>query len=94
MPLFSPVIFTCFNYLLYVQDIKKKRTAAQASDRRTKTIKALFENYSSAAGKNKMENLKGCDWLTEISITIRKTKKTNIPRERYVHVLDIIDSVR
>lgn len=36
-----------------------------------------------AAGK-KMENLKGCDWLHEISITIRKTKHTNILHERLV----------
>ncbi|KAL4237916.1 Baculoviral IAP repeat-containing protein 6 [Mactra antiquata] len=66
------------------KDIKKKRTAAQASDKnKFKTLKALFENYNSTSGsKNKMENLKGCDWLTEISITIRKTKKTNVPRER------------
>ncbi|XP_053375851.1 baculoviral IAP repeat-containing protein 6-like isoform X2 [Mercenaria mercenaria] len=76
------------------KEMKKKRTAAQASDKnRTKTIKALFENYSSTAGgKTKVDSFKGCDWLTELSITIRKTKKTNIPRERVQRnaVIDLI----
>ena len=29
------------------------------------------------------ENLKGCDWIQELSVTIRKTKKTQLPKERY-----------
>ena len=63
---------------------KKKRTAAQSIDKyRTKSIKALFENYGAVSNsKTKLENLKGCDWLQEVSITIRKTKKTNVPKER------------
>ncbi|KAK3094209.1 hypothetical protein FSP39_025467 [Pinctada imbricata] len=28
------------------------------------------------------DHLKGCDWIQEISVTIRKTKKTQLPRER------------
>ena len=66
--------------------MKKKRTAAQASDKnRAKTIKALFENIPiplSSSSKSKVVNLKGCDWLTELSVTIRKTKKSNLPKER------------
>lgn len=63
---------------------KKKRTAAQSIDKyRTKSIKALFENYGAVTNnKTKAENLKGCDWLQEVSITIRKPKKTNVLKER------------
>ncbi|XP_046401534.1 baculoviral IAP repeat-containing protein 6 [Ischnura elegans] len=35
----------------------------------------------SSVGKS-VEGYRGCDWLHEISITIRKTKQTDIPRER------------
>jgi baculoviral IAP repeat-containing protein 6 len=36
----------------------------------------------SAFNKQKLENLKGCDWLQEVSITIRKCKKSHVPKER------------
>lgn len=29
------------------------------------------------------ENLKGCDWIQEMSITIRKAKKSWLAKERY-----------
>jgi hypothetical protein len=34
------------------------------------------------AASKKIDNFKGCDWLHEISITIRRTCRTNIPNER------------
>lgn len=35
-----------------------------------------------AVATKKMEYYLGCDWLHEVSITIRKTKQTNISNER------------
>ncbi|XP_069689782.1 baculoviral IAP repeat-containing protein 6 isoform X2 [Periplaneta americana] len=40
------------------------------------------DRLASAAASKKMEYYLGCDWLHEISITIRRTKQTNIPNER------------
>jgi hypothetical protein len=40
------------------------------------------DRVASAAASKKMEYYLGCDWLHEISITIRRTKQTNIPSER------------
>nr|KAG5700865.1 hypothetical protein BaRGS_012272 [Batillaria attramentaria] len=58
-----------------------------------KTIKCLFENVSNAgasaverlaasAPKQKLTDIKGCDWLAEISVTVRKFKRTPVARER------------
>lgn len=62
---------------------------------KSKTIKALFENIpyngsglsamerlAATAPKAKLENLKGCDFIQEISVTVRKCKKSNVPKER------------
>ncbi|KDR13250.1 hypothetical protein L798_12638, partial [Zootermopsis nevadensis] len=40
------------------------------------------DRLASAAASKKMEYYLGCDWLHEISISIRRTKQTNIPNER------------
>ncbi|PSN56888.1 hypothetical protein C0J52_00682 [Blattella germanica] len=40
------------------------------------------DRLASAAASKKMEYYLGCDWLHEISITIRITKQTTIPNER------------
>jgi hypothetical protein len=40
------------------------------------------DRLASAAASKKMEYYLGCDWLHEISITIRRTKQTGIPNER------------
>ncbi|KAK3576772.1 hypothetical protein CHS0354_014586 [Potamilus streckersoni] len=70
----------------------RKRTSAPTSatsdKSKAKTIKAQFENYASVygaasiSGKFKLENLRGCDWIQEISVTIRKTKKTHLQKDR------------
>ncbi len=36
----------------------------------------------SPAPSKKVENLQGCDLLQEVSVTIRRFKKTSIPKER------------
>ncbi|MEQ2203155.1 Baculoviral IAP repeat-containing protein 6 [Xenoophorus captivus] len=36
-----------------------------------------------SAPSKKVENLRGCDLLQEVSVTIRKFKKTSVPKERY-----------
>ncbi|XP_061601104.1 baculoviral IAP repeat-containing protein 6 isoform X2 [Cololabis saira] len=37
---------------------------------------------SESSGSKKVENLRGCDLLQEVSVTIRRFKKTTIPKER------------
>ncbi|XP_070181060.1 dual E2 ubiquitin-conjugating enzyme/E3 ubiquitin-protein ligase BIRC6-like isoform X3 [Littorina saxatilis] len=59
-----------------------------------KTIKCLFENVSTGAvpsaaerlaataPKQKLTDIKGCDWLAELSVTVRKFRRTSVSRER------------
>ena len=41
------------------------------------------ERLSVSAMRQKLDNMKGCDWFQEISVTIRKSKKTHVPKDRY-----------
>lgn len=43
---------------------------------------STVDRLASAAASKKMEYYWGCDWLHEISITIRRTKQTSIQNER------------
>lgn len=40
-----------------------------------------IDRLASNVANKKMEYI-GCDWLHEVSITIRKTKQTDLPNER------------
>ncbi|GAB1609836.1 baculoviral IAP repeat-containing protein 6-like isoform X2 [Argonauta hians] len=76
---------------------KKKSTTLNSTSmfdkQKVKSIKSLFDNISypvlntaervSATPKMKLENIQGCDWIQELSITVRKTKKTRVPKERW-----------
>ncbi|XP_067680641.1 baculoviral IAP repeat-containing protein 6-like isoform X2 [Haliotis asinina] len=80
------------------KETKKKMStpvASTSNSSKQKTIKSLFENVpympgasvaerlaATAPHKQKLTDVKGCDWIQEISLTVRKMKKTNIPRER------------
>ncbi|KAI3362796.1 hypothetical protein L3Q82_001656 [Scortum barcoo] len=50
---------------------------AQASKEKVSAVKT-----ESPAPSKKVENLRGCDLLQEVSVTIRRFKKTSIPKER------------
>uniref|UniRef100_A0A669AXF0 Dual E2 ubiquitin-conjugating enzyme/E3 ubiquitin-protein ligase BIRC6 n=1 Tax=Oreochromis niloticus TaxID=8128 RepID=A0A669AXF0_ORENI len=50
---------------------------AQASKEKVSTVKT-----ETSAPSKKVENLRGCDLLQEVSVTIRRFKKTSIPKER------------
>ncbi|XP_061767077.1 baculoviral IAP repeat-containing protein 6 isoform X1 [Nerophis ophidion] len=50
---------------------------AQSSKEKASVIKAETQ-----ASSKKVENLHGCDLLQEVSVTIRKFKKTSVPKER------------
>uniref|UniRef100_A0A8K9UWY4 Dual E2 ubiquitin-conjugating enzyme/E3 ubiquitin-protein ligase BIRC6 n=1 Tax=Oncorhynchus mykiss TaxID=8022 RepID=A0A8K9UWY4_ONCMY len=52
---------------------------AQATKEKASTSKA-----DSPAQSKKPDNLRGCDLLQEVSVTIRRFKKTSIPKERFV----------
>ncbi|XP_076097651.1 dual E2 ubiquitin-conjugating enzyme/E3 ubiquitin-protein ligase BIRC6-like isoform X3 [Mytilus galloprovincialis] len=73
----------------------KKKSGSQLSAHKLKIMKKAFDNdlfvppssvkdqQSSSLPRPKYpENLKGCDWLSELSVTIRKTKKTQLSKER------------
>ena len=47
----------------------------------TDAEKVVIEQ-SSSSGKQKLDSIRGCDWIQEISITVRKSKKTSITRDR------------
>ncbi|KAM3606446.1 uncharacterized protein V6R79_016382 [Siganus canaliculatus] len=50
---------------------------AQASKEKGSAVKS-----ESSAPSKKVENLQGCDLLQEVSVTIRRFKKTSVPKER------------
>ncbi|XP_041353670.1 baculoviral IAP repeat-containing protein 6-like isoform X2 [Gigantopelta aegis] len=73
---------------------KKANIVSSAFKPKTKSIKSLFENVphmpgtsaterlAATAPKQKLTDVKGCDWLQEISVTVRKMKRTHVLRER------------
>ena len=78
-------------HIVLFQEVKKKLS----SHLEYKTIKCLFENVSNSgavpsaverlaasAPKQKLTDIKGCDWLAELSVTVRKFKRTPVLRER------------
>ncbi|XP_013417535.1 baculoviral IAP repeat-containing protein 6 [Lingula anatina] len=44
--------------------------------------KSSKSGQAGETSKQKLENIKGCDWLAEISVTIRKTKRNTVPKDR------------
>ena len=44
-------------------------------------LKSLLSG-TSGVSKQKLDSVKGCDWLQEISVTVRRSKRTAIPRDR------------
>ena len=68
---------------------KKERKTLTMADRLRHEKKKLFTQQfgytpaPSTISKHKLENVRGCDWLTEISITVRRCKKTGVTRDRY-----------
>lgn len=44
---------------------------------------SAVDRLASSVTNKKME-YNGCDWLHEISITVRKTKQTDVPNERFM----------
>ncbi|XP_059157271.1 baculoviral IAP repeat-containing protein 6-like isoform X2 [Physella acuta] len=59
------------------------------ADNKHKNIKGLFDSFaqagvdkSSSPAKQKLTDAKGCDWLQEISVTVRVFKKTSIRTDK------------
>lgn len=42
-----------------------------------------IERCAANAGAKKSESYHGCDWIHEISITVRSVQSTNIPNEKF-----------
>ena len=64
-----------------------------------KTLKGLFDNVaqgsaekSSASERQKLTEVKGCDWFQELSVTVRVFKKTNLKAEKQQRHLMIMDN--
>ena len=78
----------------FMQEKSKSAAAVpprSSSDKKDKAspLKAIWEPYSSATErltsavtKQKLDNLRGCDWLQEVSLTVRRCRKTDIPNSR------------
>ncbi|KAI8505639.1 Baculoviral IAP repeat-containing protein 6 [Branchiostoma belcheri] len=47
-----------------------------------KALSAADRLAQTAPNQKKVEKVKGCNWIQELSITIRRCKRTTIPRER------------
>ena len=53
------------------------------------------EALTSTAPRPKFaDNFRGCDWIQEVSVTIRKMKRTQIPKERYIVVISEYNVLR
>lgn len=61
-------------------DKPKSKGSKNVSD----VLYSQSERLSMSAMRQKLDNVKGCDWFQEISITIRKSKKSPVPKDRYV----------
>lgn len=68
-------------------------------DSKHKNIKGLFDSVaqagadkSSAPGKQKLTDLKGCDWFQELSVTVRVFRKTSVRTEKLQRSSMIHDS--
>lgn len=58
-------------------------------------FKKILQDKSSSKteasnSSRKSDNLRGCDLLQEVSVTIRRFKKTSVPKERFVYNLVIL----
>uniref|UniRef100_A0A2C9JJC5 Dual E2 ubiquitin-conjugating enzyme/E3 ubiquitin-protein ligase BIRC6 n=1 Tax=Biomphalaria glabrata TaxID=6526 RepID=A0A2C9JJC5_BIOGL len=69
-------------------------------DGKHKNIKGLFDSVAQASNdkststtKQKLTDAKGCDWLQELSVTIRVFKKTSVRNEKHLRSSMIQDPV-
>lgn len=44
----------------------------------------LADRLTTVQLRKDMEKYSGCDWIQELSITVCKSKKVNLPKERFV----------
>lgn len=81
-----------------LQELKKKSSSI-SSTQKMMVMKSAFdkdifippskvkEALTSSVPRPKFaDNFRGCDWIQEVSVTIRKMKRTQIPKERYSHL--------
>lgn len=78
----------------------RRKSASSSSTQKMMVMKSAFdkdifippskvkEALTSTAPRPKFaDNFRGCDWIQEVSVTIRKMKRTQIPKERYIIVI-------
>jgi hypothetical protein len=60
-----------------------EHTSKYQNSSQNMTTLPTIERAPISVSSKKIENFKGCDWIHEVSITIRRTCRTNIPNERW-----------
>ena len=68
-----------------MQEIKKKleyKTIKCLFEASTGAVPSAAERLAASAPKQKLTDIKGCDWLAELSVTVRKFRRTSVTRER------------
>lgn len=82
--------------VIYMFQEMRKKSTSSSSTQKMIVMKSAFdkdifiptskvkEAMTSSAPRPKFaDNFRGCDWIQEVSVTIRKTKRTQVPKERY-----------
>lgn len=76
------------------QECKKKASSDQANKQYSKFYSSLFvpedTNVKKEQAPTVTSNKKpsaGCDWIHELSVTIRKPKRVDIPGEKYLRTI-------
>lgn len=85
----------------------RRKSASSSSTQKMMVMKSAFdkdifippskvkEALTSTAPRPKFaDNFRGCDWIQEVSVTIRKMKRTQIPKERYIVVISEYNILR
>jgi baculoviral IAP repeat-containing protein 6 len=77
-----------FYWLLLLGLLQEKKSSTSSTKAASKPLGSMLGKNvpgamaEQAASKQKLENIRGCDWIQEISITVRRSAKSSIPQDR------------
>ncbi|PNJ59096.1 BIRC6 isoform 2 [Pongo abelii] len=71
------------SFLIHVKAVNERGTEEICNGGMRPVEKSSNVKNENTSGTRKSENLRGCDLLQEVSVTIRRFKKTSISKERY-----------
>jgi len=58
------------------------KPAIASAQTQTGTTGSAAEQQQATSSKQRSDNLRGCDWLQEVSVTVRKFQSTSVACER------------